>query len=44
MPGADALSSIKAKRVTVVNFPDHRLDLLSVYRTTTAALTAALTG
>lgn len=44
MPGADALSSIKARRVTVVNFPGGNQDLLSVYRTTSTALTSALAG
>ncbi|MEV0665525.1 metal ABC transporter solute-binding protein, Zn/Mn family [Actinomadura luteofluorescens] len=43
MPRTDALSSIKAARVTVVNFPDQKMDLKSVYRTNTTALTAALT-
>ncbi|QFG27058.1 zinc ABC transporter substrate-binding protein [Actinomadura sp. WMMB 499] len=44
MPGADALSSIEAERVTVVNFPDQNMDLLSVYRSTVRALTTALDG
>jgi hypothetical protein len=41
MPGAGALSSIKAERVTIVDFPDRSMDLLSVYRTNTGGLTAA---
>ncbi|TDB91960.1 ABC transporter substrate-binding protein [Actinomadura sp. KC216] len=44
MPGANALSSIRAERVTVVNFPDESQDLLSVYRTASAVLTRALAG
>ncbi|MFI0411825.1 hypothetical protein [Actinomadura sp. 3N508] len=38
MPGANPLSSINAKCVTIVNFPDESQDLLSVYRAVSTTL------
>ncbi|WP_436762356.1 metal ABC transporter solute-binding protein, Zn/Mn family [Streptosporangium sp. V21-05] len=42
MPGGDALSGVRSKRVVIDNFPDQGLDLIAVYRANADALTAAL--
>ncbi|WP_433328383.1 metal ABC transporter solute-binding protein, Zn/Mn family [Spirillospora sp. CA-294931] len=42
MAGADALASIKAERVTIVNFPGKDLDLIAMYRANAGLLTTAL--
>ncbi|GAA4196238.1 hypothetical protein GCM10022252_43240 [Streptosporangium oxazolinicum] len=44
MPGGDALSGVRAKRVVIDNFPGRELDLIAVYRAGADALTAALSS
>ncbi|GHH66069.1 hypothetical protein GCM10017673_11190 [Streptosporangium violaceochromogenes] len=42
MPGGAALANLRARRVVIQNFPDHRLDMMTMYRANANAIIAAL--